>query len=400
MATPVLCCGAECGINGNLHWSAASTGTFSTSTVRTGLRSVRVNPTAAVGNAPGRPIFGGTMFVGRFYLYIASNPAVDCGLVGCDITADGKMVGLIYKASDGKCYAGRDNAAPTFGATGVTVSTGTWHLVDVKVNVVANPWTIDVRVDGVDLGQHTVASAASTINVHRVGSDGVTHTFDIFVDDVLVSLTSGDYPLGAGYVLSYIPNADGSHNVAGAADFKKGTNATPAGVDITNATTDAYQWIDERPLPTTSIDFINGIAPPNATDYVEWQYEDSAEPVAPRAVEAIIVYHDAGGAGTDNFSVTLRDSNGGTTADIMPAATRNVGTTISYSRAHFATIPGGGAWTTLAFNALRSRFLVSDASPDPYIDAAMLEAEFVPVVAGKSPPPFQRPWRRWNLRRN
>jgi len=106
-------------------------------------------------------------------------------------------------------------------------------------------------------------------------------------------------------------------------------------------------------------------------------YENSVEPVAPRAVDAMGVYHDASGAGSNNFSVTLRDSIGATTADIIPPGIRNVGATISYERAHFTTIPGGGAWTTEAFNALRSRFLVSDASPDPYIDALMLEAEFL-----------------------
>lgn len=258
------------------------------------------------------------------------------------------------------------------GATGVAVTTGVWYLIDVKVNASANPWTVDVQVDGAACGQATLAAAAGTTQQLALGNSS-TATLDMYADDLLVSHTSGDYPLGGGYVISYIPNADGTHNVAGANDFER----TLTGTDIINTTTDAYELVNDRPLEAVAGDFINGKAPPNTTDYVEVAYEDSAESVAPRSVEAIAGYHDASGAGTHNFQLTLR--SGSTTADIMPAATRNVGATMSWGRAHFTTIPGGTAWTLDAFNALVSRIIVSDPSPDVYLDGLMLEAEYAPA---------------------
>ena len=276
--------------------------------------------------------------------------------------------GVYFKASDSKLYVG--DSTSNLGASGVAITTGVWYRIDFK----ATATTLDAQVDGTAVGQLTGTFSAN--NNFRFGDLTTNTTRDQFIDDFLISQTLADYPLGAGYVLSYIPNADGTHNVAGANDFER----TLTGTDITNATTDAYTLIDERPLPTTAVDFINGIAPPNATDYVEWQYEDSVEATGPRTVEAIFVHHDASGAGTNNFTVTLREHAGGTTANIFTGTT-NVGATITYKRAHFATVPGtADAWTTTKFNALRSRFLVTDSSPDPYIDAIMLEAEFVPAA--------------------
>lgn len=397
MATPVYCCGFECGAIPSSGGSAATEHllkvdvglSFSTSTFRSpGLRALRSNPTAAtqagrVTVSDGTPL----TLVSRFYVGFAVLPSADCTIYTHPGILPPSGPSVRFKQSDSKLYAA---VGTTFGATGVAVTTGVWYRIDFKSVIGAGSNdTADVQVDGVVCGQATAAGAGGGSGQIYIGCCDVVNA-DVFFDDHIISLTGADYPFGGGYVLSYIPNADGAHNVAGANDFERSLT----GVDITNATTDAFDLINERPIPTTAVDFINGIAPPNATDYVEWAYEDSIQTVAPRAVEAILVVHDAGGSGTNSYTVTLRDSGGGTTANIF-SGTQNFGATITQRRAHFATIPGAGAWTLTAFNALRSRFLVSDASPDPYIDAAMLEAEY-PYV---SLPPIQRPWSRWPLRR-
>src|SRR3990167_5662522 len=375
MATPVVACGFECGVlpsAGHHLQSGIGSPSFDTTTFRSGLRALRCDATAAL--VSGTLVFtGSTVAVGRVYIRFASLPSADCILADWDSSTNAN---IWFKASDSKLYA---RIGTTAGASGIAVTTGQWYRLDFKWDDTNN--TSDLQVDGVAAGQ---ARAAFSVAVPgRIPFGLLTSvTADIYFDDLILSVTAVDYPLGAGFVKSYIPNADGLHNVAGANDFEK----TLTGTDITNATTDAWQLIDDRPLPTTSVDFVNGIGPPNSTDYVEWQYEDSAEANAPRAVEGLIVYHDASGAGTNNFSVTLREHAGGTSADIMAPATRNVGATITYARAQFATVPGtSDAWTTVKFNALRSRFLVSDASPDPYIDAAMLEAEFSSAAGTNAP---------------
>ena len=371
MAQGFLCCGAECGVSDasgvtrHLNFRGTSP-TFDTTTVRTGLRALNCKATLGSSFAI-TPTVSSTLYVGRFYVRFVILPTLTCTIVE---GRGASNVGVYYKASDSKLYAGY--GLSNLGATGVAVTTGVWYRVDFKFNVSTNPWTIDAMINGVAVGQITKAAATGGISNLDLGIGELsTPTHEVLYDDLLLSATVADYPLGAGYVFSYIPNADGSHNVAGANDFEK----TLTGTDITNATTDAYQLVDDRPLPASSVDFINGIAPPNDTDYVEIAYENSQEARAPRLVDAMFIHHDAGGAGTNDFTVTLRDSVGGTSQDIFTGAT-NVGATISARRQFFQDIPGGGTWTLGAFNALRSRFLVTDASPDVYLDALMLEAEY------------------------
>ena len=363
MATPVFACGFECGGG---HLTTVGTTSYSTTTVRSGLRSGRINPSAYIGKFSNSAVTGAAVRVGRVYVYFATLPNALVHIFGFGTGGNGDF-GVYFKSTDNSLYTGNGT---TFSSSGISVTTGQWYLLEYREDNTDN--LLDARVNDVAIPQLSIAIASNPSGI-TCGWGFGNATADLFFDDLLVSSTSADYPLGAGYVLSYIPNADGTHTTNGANDVER----TLTGTDIVIATTTAYQLVDDRPLESVETDFINiKVA---ITDYVEIAYEDSVEPVAPRSVEAIVGYHDAGGAGTHNFVVTLRDNTGGTTADIMAAATRNVGATMSFGRAHFTTIPGGGAWTLGAFNALRSRINASDASPDVYIDGLMLEAEYAPL---------------------
>lgn len=270
-------------------------------------------------------------------------------------------------------YAG---TGTTFGATGVPVTTGQWYRIDTKIDVSANPWSVDVQVNGVACGNASRAIGAAPTNQISLGSNTV-QTFDIYFDDILVSQTLADYPLGAGSVNHFVPTSDGTHNVAGANDFE----FSATGTDITNATTTAFQLIDDVPLKSGVVaEYINLIAPPNATDYVETVFGPapgiSTPTVAPRAVEVICAYASAS-AGTNNLRLALNDN--GTTNDVLNTTT-GPGTSATYVRKHYATPPTGGAWKVVSgagnFSNLRIRCLTNDAAPDPWFASAMIEAEF------------------------
>lgn len=383
--TPVFCCGFECGVVAINHFSSVGTASVSTTTVRSGSRSGRVNPSAAsghfataVGGADSIP--AANIWVIRSYVYFNSLPTSSCPIIR---TNTGTGPGAYFKSSDSKIYAGHTPATPVFGASGVTVTTGQWYLIDVKVNSTNNPWTIDVQVNGSACGQLTNAIASATQDGMSVGVNGATTTCDIYYDDVVVSQTSADYPIGAGFVNHFIPTSDGTHNVAGANDFE----FSATGTDITNATTTAYTLIDDVPLKSGSItEYINLIAPPNATDYVEVVFGPasgiSTPSVAPRAVETIIAKAKGTGTGTNNLRIALNDN--GTTNDIFNGDTTTASPTASYARKHYATGPAG-AWTVSAgagnFNNIRMRCFTSDAAPDPWWASAMIEAEFAPLAA-------------------
>jgi len=387
MATPVFCCGFECGSGG--HWASFSGAGFSTSTVRTGTRSLRVNPTAtySVADVQSGVITSSNNFVIRFYVYFATLPNVNSSIGGC--VSGGRTRGVVFKSSDNSIYAGGSNGSNTFsfGATGIAITTGVWYRIDVKVDISANPHLVDVSVNGVNCTQYSEAIAASTSSTIRLSSyesASYSGTYDAYYDDLIVSNTLADYPIGAGYVNHFVPTSDGTHNVAGAADFRK----TLTGVDITNATTDAYTLVDNIPLDSGAAasvgTFVNMIAPPNATDYVECIFGPapgiSTPTTAPRAVEMIAAIAQAG-TGTGNMAILLRDN---ATSGTIYTATGVAGvTSYAYKRVHFATPPSGGSWGIAGgngnFNALRVRYgspAALDVNPDQYFAATMIEAEF------------------------
>lgn len=375
-----ICCGFECGVTtsgtNTSHAALGSNCSFNTNLdfVRSGLRSLRVNPTASTGSFAFDAGFGAT-HVGRVYIYIASNPNAHVPIIWYGTTTSGPNVS--YNNSDGKIYA---RVGTTAGASGITPAAG-WNRIDYRfIMSAAGDDTSEVKVNGQDCGTATAAGLAAASSVETFGI-GATATGDIYFDDLAHSGTGADYPYGGGYVHHFICIADGTHNIAGTGDFQR----TLTGTDILNATTTAFQLVDDVPLESgASVDWINMLAPPNATDYVECIIGPApgipTPIVPPRFVDAIAAFHMAG-TGTGNMQIRLMDN--GSASNVVSRTTAAGSTTVIYSRFPFASGPSGSAWNLTGgngnFNNLRVRFGspgAVDVNPDQYFDSFMLEAEF------------------------
>jgi hypothetical protein len=382
--TPVFTCGFECGVFGNFtndgHFRTTTGSTFSTTTVRNGNRSLRILASSSVEDAINDNFGSGNILVARFYIRFAVLPSATTELFKTN-SGNG---GVYFKSSDSKIYAGGGVAA--LGASGVGVTTGVWYLIDVKINSSANPHLIDVKVDGVACGQASVASVAGNSTQLQIGNVSTSLvSLDAFYDDLIISLTSADYPIGAGYVNHFVPTADGTHNVAGAADFRRGDTTT----DILNSTTTAYQLVDDVPLDDVTPDADNHIrivAPANVTNYVECVYGPapgiSTPTVAPRAVEVIAEFFAAGTLASDEI---LKLNDNGTVNDVYNGTGVAGTTTGIYKRKHYALAPTGGAWTVVSgagnFNNIRFRYgYATDANPDKSLMCTMIEAEFQEIA--------------------
>jgi hypothetical protein len=395
MATPTWCCGAECGTqaaNAGNHWfNAFTNAAFSTTTVRSGSRSIRVNPTAATGQAFSEGMTGSNLVVARAYIYVASAPTADAGVF--TVSASGAFVGLVYQSSDAKYYAGRDvgGAISDIGATGLAIPLNTWTRIDLRVNTSANPWVIDAQVEGVALGQSQPAIALSNASGNVLCGSTGTKTFDIYYDDIVAGNTSGDYPFGAGYIHLFVPTADGTHNIAGTGDFQRGNTGT----DILNSTTTAWQLIDDVPIPSggaapDQADCIRAVAPANpTTDYVECVFGPfTGVPIpttGPRAVEVYGTYHQIA-TQSGEMEVLLNDN--ATTDFVLDTGVVAGVTTLRYFRKHYADPPSAASvWTAGGagngdFNDLRVRFRAPDAAPDQCLDSILIEAEFSGEIGG------------------
>src|SRR3989304_9518551 len=123
MATPVFCCGGGCGVAasaGVVHWSGISgTGSFSTTTVRSGLRSFRCNPSASVGYFSSANLASTTDWVVRAYVRFATLPDATSRIFALSSAV---AQGVYFKASDSKLYVG--DSTSNLGATGVAITTG------------------------------------------------------------------------------------------------------------------------------------------------------------------------------------------------------------------------------------------------------------------------------------
>ena len=289
MATPVFCCGFEEGIAG-VHWTVSSA-TFVTASPISGTYSLRCNPSASIQHATSIISLAGGVHVVRFRVNFSTLPNAQVFLGG---STDG---GAWFNNADSKIYA--KVIGGSLVASGVSVTTGVTYFIDVNIDTTANPWIVDVQVSGSACGQASRALTGTTsAKAIRVGCTETNSTADLLIDDVLYSTTSGDYPLGNGYVNHFVPTADGTHNIAGTGDFQR----TTTGTDILNASTTAFQLVDEVPLEATVTDWINMVAPPNATDYVECIFGPapgiSTPTTGPRAVEVVCGINQAGtGAG-------------------------------------------------------------------------------------------------------
>lgn len=373
--TLTFACGLECSETA-IHVSTSTATSFNTNSsfVRSGARSLRQNPSATTPSA-NITLTSVNIWVIRYYVYFATLPNANVML---GYPNNSFPYAVVYQSSDSKIYCG---SRTDFGGTGVSVTTGQWYRIDIRVNTSANPWVIDAQVDGSALTQKTAVVAAESASQFFFNS-GINVTEDIYFDDITFSNTSGDYPIGGGYVNHFVPTSDGTHNVAGASDFGHGT----AGADITNATTDAWTLVDDVPMTTTitTTDLISILAPPNATDYVECVFGPasgiSTPTNPPRIAQFIMLIHQAG-TGTGNMEIRLNDN--GSMGTLYTATTVAGTPSIQIKNATIIDPPSAATSWTLSgngnFNAIRMRFgspAAVDANPDQYLDAIMIEAEF------------------------
>ena len=377
----VFCCGFECGQIGtagqHIYNSGNTAPTISTAIVNSGggLRSLRCNPSANTSGVIFRQATSLRM-VGRFYLYFTTLPNVSVSIL---MYGDNTSVGpaIVFNVNNSSLFASIGGNGATYGATGVAITAGVWYRIDFDFNVAtASNDFCDVQVDGIACGQATAAgSSAATLLGPKFGFFDAAVTADCYYDDVIISQTGADYPIGAGYVLSYVPDADGTHTATGT-NIVKGTIATPVGTAITSATTDAFNWVNGRPLLGGATDNTRLINQQTllTTQYAEVDFEPSAEINAPRAVEVLTADRQAATT-VGSFATKLNDNG---TEDVIIARTAAAGViTDRYVTKQYATMVGGGAWTLSRFNALKARFGYSgDATPDQDWRGIIIEAEY------------------------
>lgn len=332
----------------------------------------------------------GTMMVASFYVQLLRLPSAQTSRI-FHMSSD--LVGLIGIGTDGALRASFGSGTGIVTSIGPTITVdGRFHLIDVKFDTSPATHTVDWYVDGVAQSQGSAGGvAASNMTLWSVGSNTTTHDAAFIVDDVVISTTSGDFPMGRHSVFSVVPNDDNAASVYGTNVMEQGN-----GTDLSSSNK-GYQYLDEWP-PTTGTNNADSVTQ-SATgtgNFVDVEFENApAWAVSTLWGVRGIVAHQSDGTAANNGTTRIVDSAAATLTDVFPNA--DMSETSAHYTARMITAPGGG-WTITNFNGVRGRVgLSSDASPSPEWLALMLQAATPDNPIGY---PFSRIPRRRSLIRS
>jgi hypothetical protein len=279
---------------------------------------------------------------------------------------------VYYKASSGKWALGLGNNTITvFQESTVTAVLNTWYQFDVRFPITAsNVRTGEWYIDGVAQPTATVTDNASfTASTPRVALGNYALTpptyglaYTAYYDDVIISTTPGDFPIGDINIQPLRPDAMGTHNTP--ANFQNQDNSA------INAT--SWQRIDENPATIT--DSIKQVTA-SATSYIETTLSDTTQTCI-RAADAVMGVHN-GGTSANATKTSIFD---GATESILFSGDTSV--TSGTLNVAIKPITPGGAWTQARANGLKLRLgYGSDISPLVSWDSVIVELAYSTVVA-------------------
>jgi hypothetical protein len=321
---------------------------------RTGSWSLKiVDPTGASHSA--RLAVGANIAVVRLYMRLASLPVANVTELLSVDAATGNDLRLGYQASSQRLTIRFGNAAVTVASS--TVSAGTWYRIELRFVASTSPRTADWQIDDAAQTSISSAGAGSSVNTLRLGSTVNADVYTVNYDDVLISATSGDYPIGAGTVVGLRPDGMGTSSPTPATSF---SNDDTSPIDVTTP-----GRLDDNPM-TSLTDYVRQQTA-GVSDYVEVTFGDTSTTCVV-GVSGLLAYHAAGTA-ADNGKTSIFD---GSTERVVFSGDMSMTTPLQYRSAIVA--PASAPWTPSAVNSLKARIgYSSDANPNPYWDGLLLE---------------------------
>lgn len=308
--------------------------------------------------------------VGSVYIYFnGALPSADCALV-FGINADANFQ-IYFESTDSKLYAGKVAVAGP--VAGPVVTYNTWYRIDWRFYSNSTTHTVDWSVDGSAQTQFSVGSrTAGQITAIRLTTANVTA--DVFFDDLIISATTGDYPIGAHAVEGLRPSGDGTHN--NATDIME----ISTGGDIDGVSIKASTYLDDIPWSSTvgGVDYVrqknNG-----ASYYCEILFTDTTNTTILGAM-ALLQYDSAATQANEGACIIVDEDATQTEVWGNPTTRADYSESSAFYKSALLPVPAGG-WDAAAVNALKCRFGYSnDAAPDPYWEAIMLEVAYKPSI--------------------
>jgi hypothetical protein len=279
----------------------------------------------------------------RVGLYVETMPG---GTTNVLVGTIGAFSWNITLDSSGVLHAVIGSGTTVNGDANATLVTGTYYVIEMEADTAtASAWNLRWRVNNnvQTTAQYTGSATTPSTSTIVLGqpSGGTSQTFTFHFDDLAISSTAGDYPIGNGYGVLLAVNASGTHSISTGAFQDDGANAITAGettshTKLEESTPDSTSWVRQ----TTGTG--------GAADYLEYALANTSGSDTPQFVRCTVFDSTAGG-GAANGSWKLHDSTD-------TAGSTAASATFNYREVRLATRAGGaGSWTNGAIDALTVR---------------------------------------------
>jgi len=346
--------------------------------VRTGLRSMRINPAGAAQSVQYNLAAGNRIVTQAVYFRFATLPTADVRIMEFN-NASGNGNVWFSNATDqiGIAIGG---GAITVG--GPTLVIDTWYRLVVEYDTSTGTYSIKARVNNGTEFSTTSAIAAADQSSVRLGTNGA-HTYTCYYDDWIISVTDADYEdIGSWTsheIESLIPSSDGTHNITTSGDFD-----SFVGTAFSNSTTNGNTFIAHRPLQASNVaDQVIRQELGTTANYMELLLENHTLSGAPLAARGYATHVEAASAGASLGEVRLLLSDNTevlTTGSLSVInSTEDPGTTTTI-RKRMCIAPSGG-WDNTKVDGLKARVGFGDAAPDVNFIDFMVEVLYFTAAA-------------------
>ncbi|MDP9816280.1 hypothetical protein [Spirilliplanes yamanashiensis] len=365
--TPVWMSGFEGGVlttGGNGFFNIINGGgsTLDTAAPRTGAYALRIVDASASGSQQyvATTIAVTKTLVTRFAIRLNALPSGDVAQLAEFVNDAGQTRSgqLGYNAAAQRFTFGYGSGTKQLSS--MTVTAGTWYVVDARMNTTANPNVADWAVDGVAQTQATYAGTSGNFFTLRWGGNTSGDMFDIRFDDIVVDTDTANYPIGPGGIHRLAPDS-----VTAVTD----ANGYLQNDDSTAVTGASWDRLDDVPMSTMT-DFVKQTAV-DANAYLEVGLQNTAQPGCVNAVQGLLSVRSSA-TQANSAKVSLFDD---ATERVVLSGDMSPGTSAGQYKAT-PVAAGSGPWTVAKLNALRARMGYATAmGGQPYFDAVFVEAD-------------------------
>lgn len=383
LPTLVWCTGFEYGVvassGASVFTNVSGTPTVQNSVVRSGGYSLFIDSPGGGTSTNVRHNHAGTpqIAVTRGYIRIPTGglPNANSTLLGWQILTAATTAGFqLSTLGVARAIVGSGTAI----VSSITLNLDQWYRIDMRLIITGTTWTLDWAVDGIEQTQATWVGQATTDSIQglRIGSSSTTAVYKLYADDIALSETSADYPIGPGRAIKLSPIADGTHSPS-TPDCIRGGAAAPALISGSNQ---AWQYMDDVPFPFGASPTTDRISKDLSTTthpahYVEMTFEQLTGQLKINGVSGLLAY--GGDSATANNGSTIAVNSAGTESSIYGTSATGADMseiTVFYKGA-MVTAPAVG-WNIQEVNALKMRLgYGNDVSPVPFWQALMFEID-------------------------